>query len=262
MKILRLGHAMYAFATRGGKRYLIDPFFDLNPGCPEKYTQTEFLQSVDGVLLTHGHFDHVSGLSLLKQANPEVLVVCQYELGMLLIREGFQNVYPINLGGSVALEGVTATMVPARHTSSYRETEGNPIYAGESAGYVLEFTGDHTVYHSGDTAITMDMKLIQDLYEPKIAILSASGHFTMGPREAAYAVRNLLRVRYVIPSHTFPTEATAARKDVWQNLVQNVPAVNAMMGRDEELAELLQDDPHTRVVILGYGEERDFDMSD
>ncbi|ANX10671.1 hypothetical protein ABE41_001415 [Fictibacillus arsenicus] len=103
-------------------------------------------------------------------------------------------------------------MVQAKHTSSYGETEGTPIYAGEAVGYIFDFHNDHTLYHSGDTAIMSDMKLIQDVYEPTIAILSSSGHFTMGPKEAAYAVKNLLNVQYVIPSHTFPTKKRLLRQ--------------------------------------------------
>jgi L-ascorbate metabolism protein UlaG (beta-lactamase superfamily) len=258
MKITRLGHAMYLYTTKQGDRYLIDPFFELNPGCPEEYTRPEFLSTIRAVLLTHGHFDHVSGLNLVKECNPDVMVVCQYDLAMILIQEGVTNVFPMNFGGTVQLQGLTATMVVARHTSSYGETKGKPVYAGEAAGYILNFDGDHTVYHSGDTTFTTDMKLIQDFYQPDIAVLSTSGHFTMGPREAAYAVRNLLNVKYVIPSHTFPTKSEAPRKDVWEILVSNVPPVQFMMEKDAEFSELLADYEQTTVVPLGYGEVREF----
>ncbi|MCL6453862.1 MAG: metal-dependent hydrolase [Alicyclobacillus sp.] len=255
MKIRRLGHAMFEYTTKDGHTYLVDPFFDLNPGCPESFLSADHLATLGGVFLTHGHFDHVSGLERVKQANPDVMVVCQYDLAMLLLQQGLSNVFPINFGGTAELPGVAASMVVARHTSSFGETEGRPVYAGEAAGYVFAFTGDHTVYHSGDTTFTLDMKLIQDFYHPDVAVLSASGHFTMGPREAAYAVRNLLDVRYVIPSHTFPTKAEAPRPDVWETLTANVPPVQFMMGKDRELAEHLAGYEKTQVVVLGYGEE-------
>jgi L-ascorbate metabolism protein UlaG (beta-lactamase superfamily) len=244
--------------STAGKNYLIDPFFDLNPGFPPDLNHKDFYQSIDCVFLTHGHFDHTSGLSKLVEHKPNIMIVAQYELALLLLQQGMRNVLPINLGGSVSFDDVTVTMVQARHTSSYRETEGTPVYAGESAGYIFDFVDDYTLYHSGDTALMSDMKLIQDVYQPEIAILSSSGHFTMGPKEAAYAVQHLLNVNYVIPSHTFPTNETAASPESLSQLLKAFPVVEDMIGKDNELKDLLKDDQQIEVIPLGYGEERDF----
>lgn len=260
MKIQRLGHAMYVLKSKEGKNYLIDPFFDLNPGFPEELNTASFYQSIDCVFLTHGHFDHTSGLPQILEHKPEIMIVAQYELALLLLQQGIKNVLPINFGGSVSFDDVTVTMVQARHSSSYGETTGTPVYAGESAGYVFDFKNDYTLYHSGDTALMADMKLIQDVYQPEIAILSSSGHFTMGPKEAAYAVRNLLNVKYVIPSHTFPTNETAASPESLAQLLAAFPVVEFMIDRDNELKELLKDYKKTNVIPLAYGEEREFQL--
>ena len=45
-----------------------------------------------------------------------------------------------------------------------------------------------------------DMKLIGELYKPDLAMLPIGDRFTMGPREAAYAI-GLLGVKHVIPMH-------------------------------------------------------------
>jgi L-ascorbate metabolism protein UlaG (beta-lactamase superfamily) len=187
------------------------------------------------------------------------MVVAQYELALILLQKGIKNVLPINFGGSVSFDDVTVTMVQARHSSSYGETEGTPIYAGESAGYIFDFNDDYTLYHSGDTALMLDMKLIQDLYQPEIAILSSSGHFTMGSKEAAYAVKHLLNVKYVIPSHTFPTQETAASPESLTQLLQAFPVVGFMIDKDKELKELLKDYQKTEVITLAYGEGRRFE---
>jgi L-ascorbate metabolism protein UlaG (beta-lactamase superfamily) len=259
MRILRLGHAMYIFKSTNGKNYLIDPFFDLNPGFPQHLNQKDFYDSIDCVFLTHGHFDHTSGLAKLVEHKPNTMIIAQYELALILLQQGIKNVLPINIGGSVSFDDVKVTMVQAKHTSSYGETEGTPVYAGESAGYIFDFNNDYTLYHSGDTALMADMKLIQDVYCPEIAILSSSGHFTMGPNEAAYAVNHLLNVQYVIPSHTFPTNKTAASSESLSQLVNAFPVVEYMMGKDHELKDLLKDNPKTEVITLGYGEERSFE---
>ncbi|HEX9223661.1 MAG TPA: MBL fold metallo-hydrolase, partial [Candidatus Acidoferrales bacterium] len=61
------------------------------------------------------------------------------------------------------------------------------------------------LYHAGDTAVFGDMKLIGELYRPDVACLPIGDLYTMGPREAAYAIR-FLGVRHVVPMHyaTFP----------------------------------------------------------
>jgi len=61
------------------------------------------------------------------------------------------------------------------------------------------------IYHSGDTNVFGDMRIIRELYAPEIVMLPIGDHYTMGPREAAYAC-NLLKPETVIPMHfgTFP----------------------------------------------------------
>lgn len=257
MKILRLGHAMYLLTSKQEKKYLVDPFFDMNPGCPEEYLKEDFLGSIDAVFLTHGHFDHTSGLSNITRVNPDVLVVAQYELALILMQKGVKQVYPLNFGGSIQLEDVKVSMVPARHTSSYGETEGTPLYAGEAAGYIFNFHDDHTLYHSGDSTMMPDMKLIQDYYQPDVAILSCSGQFVMGPEEASYVVNNLLDVKYVIPNHNFPTQEQALRKETLASMLNQFPIIETMMEKDLQLKKLLEHHPKTSVVMIGFGEEKE-----
>jgi L-ascorbate metabolism protein UlaG (beta-lactamase superfamily) len=95
-------------------------------------------------------------------------------------------------------------MVNAIHSCGIQDGD-KIIYGGEASGYVVRLPGGLTVYHAGDTAVFGDMKLIGDLYKPDVALLPIGDQFTMGPREAALAIR-LLGVRHVIPMHfaTFP----------------------------------------------------------
>jgi L-ascorbate metabolism protein UlaG (beta-lactamase superfamily) len=73
-------------------------------------------------------------------------------------------------------------------------------YGGEPAGYVITFPGGAKVYQAGDTAVFSDMALIGEIYKPDVAILPIGDLFTMGPLEAAHAVR-LLGVQHVIGGH-------------------------------------------------------------
>jgi L-ascorbate metabolism protein UlaG (beta-lactamase superfamily) len=110
----------------------------------------------------------------------------------------------MNLGGTVQLNEVAATMVEARHSSGAQDENGTH-YVGVAAGFVLTVKDGPVLYHSGDTGVFGDMKLIHDLYEPEVAMLPIGGHFTMGPKEAALAVR-LLAAKTILPLHfgTFP----------------------------------------------------------
>jgi L-ascorbate metabolism protein UlaG (beta-lactamase superfamily) len=73
------------------------------------------------------------------------------------------------------------------------------------AGGVLGIAGGPVLYHAGDTTVFSDMQLIRDLYHPTVVMLPIGGHYTMGPTEAALAVR-FLQPDTVLPLHfgTFP----------------------------------------------------------
>ena len=95
-------------------------------------------------------------------------------------------------------------MTNAFHSNSI-EDNGQRIYGGEAGGYVVTLPGGVIVYHAGDTALFSDMKLIGEIYRPQIACLPIGDVYTMGPKEAAYAIK-FLGVKHVIPMHyaTFP----------------------------------------------------------
>jgi L-ascorbate metabolism protein UlaG (beta-lactamase superfamily) len=110
----------------------------------------------------------------------------------------------MNLGGTAQLNEVAVTMVEAKHSSSAQDERGTH-YVGVAAGFVLTIADGPILYHAGDTAVFGDMKLIHELYRPEVAMLPIGGHYTMGPKEAALAVR-LLEPQTVLPLHfgTFP----------------------------------------------------------
>ena len=51
-----LGHATFLITTPGGKSLLIDPWLQNNPACPDQHKK---IDSLDTMLLTHAHFDHI-----------------------------------------------------------------------------------------------------------------------------------------------------------------------------------------------------------
>ena len=223
-----LGHAAFRITTPTGKVVLIDPWIASNPSCPAELKK---LEGVDTMLITHGHFDHIAdAVELGKKFKPQIVAI--YEIGQWLESKGVQNVQAMNKGGTQRVGEIEVTMVNAIHSCGIKDGD-QIIYGGEACGYIIRLPGGLTIYHAGDTAVFTDMKIIGDLYAPDLAMLPIGDHYTMGPREAALAIR-LLNVHHVIPMHfgTFPP----------------------LIGRPEQLRQLTQDIHGLEVHELKPGE--------
>jgi L-ascorbate metabolism protein UlaG (beta-lactamase superfamily) len=203
------GHACVEVRTPGGLTMLIDPWFG-NPRSPKPAEQVD---RCDVMIVTHGHFDHFGdALAIASRTRPTWPAI--HELSLWLGRNFAHKdlVIGMNKGGTVDARGVKVTLTHADHSAGdIYGTAEVPIYLGEPVGAVVELENGFRFYHSGDTALFSDLRLIGELYRPEFAMLSIGGHFTMGPREAAMAVE-WLGVQHVMPIHfgTFPILAGTA----------------------------------------------------
>jgi len=190
-----LGHASFRVDTPGGKRIYVDPFLHGNPKCPESELEPE---RCDLILITHGHGDHVGDTVAIHQRFG-CPVIAPVELREWLTTQGVADdggSNSPNKGGTVAVDGVKATLTDANHSSSTNDG----TYAGEPCGIVVELEDGYKLYFAGDTNVFGDMSLIGRIYAPDVAILPIGDHFTMGPREAAVALE-LLGVIRCVPCH-------------------------------------------------------------
>lgn len=195
LKLTWLGHASALIQTTAGQHVLIDPFIKDNPATP---SSKKNLKSVDVMLITHGHGDHLAdAVEIAQKHKPKVVGI--YELCAWLQKKGVENTMPMNKGGSQMVGDIRVTMVNASHSSGI-DDGGQTVYGGEPCGYVIEFENGLKIYHAGDTCVFGDMHIIHELYHPDIALLPIGDLFTMGPQEAAYAC-HLLKPKAIIPIH-------------------------------------------------------------
>ena len=185
------------------------------------------VKKADVLVCTHGHYDHIAdAMELGKREGTTVVGI--FELCSWLQRKGVKQVAPMNKGGTQVVADVKITMVHAVHSCGIQDGD-QIVYGGEACGYVLEFSNGVKMYHAGDTNVFSDMAIIRDLYSPTIAMLPIGDHFTMSPREAAYACK-LLKPEFVIPMHfgTFPL--LTGRPSRLQELAPEVKVVELKPG--------------------------------
>jgi L-ascorbate metabolism protein UlaG (beta-lactamase superfamily) len=202
LSITWLGHSTFVLGLPSGKRVLIDPWLG-NPNCPAAFAKPESLKPIDLILVSHGHSDHLGDAIPCARATGAP-VVCMFEVGLYLADKGLQNVKDMGIGGTQRVAGVDITMTASTHSGSIVD-DGQIVYLGGAAGFILRAPELPTIYFAGDTGIFGDMKMLGELYTPTIAFLPIGDLYTMGPDTAAIAAK-WLGVKQVVPMHwgTFP----------------------------------------------------------
>jgi len=195
MKVTYYGHSCFS-ASIGGKTLLFDPFIT-----PNELARHLDLSSVpaDIILLSHGHQDHVADVvTLAKRTGATVL--CSFEIYLWLEKQGLEKFMPMNHGGTAQLQVATAKMVNAVHSSALPDGSNG----GNPCGWVIQ-SPEGNFYYSGDTALTLDMKIIGETAPLKFAALCIGDTFTMGITDAIRAA-DWVGAKQVLGVHydTFP----------------------------------------------------------
>src|SRR5262245_24928901 len=217
-EVLWLGQACFRITTPGGKVIVIDPWLQKNPKAPPEYRNLDALGKIDLILVSHGHFDHFDdAVPLAKMHN--VPMYGPAGLNQLLLTLGILpgNLVPrFNVGGSILpFPGIKITMTHAAHSSEFNwkpatpsnearvggwPQTGDETLVGDAAvGFVIQLENGFKIYHSGDTGLFGDMRMIGEYYRPDLALLPIGGNFTMDAADAAFATREYLKPKYAIP---------------------------------------------------------------
>ncbi|CAG9171719.1 metal-dependent hydrolase [Cupriavidus pampae] len=210
-EVLWLGQSATRITTPGGKVIVIDPWLITNPKTPAAYKDLSALGKVDLILVTHAHNDHLADAPALAKLN-NAPIWNGGGMGQALITLGMVPpplAQRFGKSGTImpfGPNGVKITAVHAEHSSEL--VWKNPAtgkdethYGGEPVGYLIELENGFKIWHMGDTGLFGDMRLISERYKPDLVMIPIGGHFTMGPQEAASALRDMIKPKYAIPIH-------------------------------------------------------------
>lgn len=204
-----LGQSAFKITSPQGKVIVIDPWLKNNPLTPPEFKTLENLGKVDVLLVTHGHWDHFADAPAIARLN-NVPMYAPGDMNASVVALGIlpPELAPrFNKSGTVEPSpGIKVTAVHAEHSSVINwknpTTNKDEIHAGgEPVGYIIELENGFKIYHMGDTGLFGDMKMIASYYKPDLLMIPIGGNFTMGPKEAAYAARELLNIPKIIPMH-------------------------------------------------------------
>lgn len=183
MKLKYLGHSAFEISILDYK-ILIDPFLIK---CPDY----DYSKTTD-IFVTHGHSDHLGdSIKISKETNATITGV--FELANYCAEFGAKT-RAISLGGWIDYSWGRVIAVFATHSSSFEQR-----YLGAPVGYIFDIDGIK-IYHSGDTGLNYEMKLIGELYAPEYSLLPIGGNYTMDIEHCAIASK-FLKTKNVIPMH-------------------------------------------------------------
>ena len=177
MKITYLGQSSFLIHSKG-QNLLFDPFISSNPLAAS--IRVEDI-TCNYVLLTHGHADHVEDAENIAKNN-KATIISNFEIVSWYENKGISG-HSMNLGGKWKFDFGTVKYVNAIHSSMLPDGS----YGGGAGGFVV-WNDERSFYFAGDTALTLDMKLIPMLCPTlDFAILPIGDNYTMGYEDAVIA---------------------------------------------------------------------------
>ncbi len=180
-----------------GIKLVIDPF--LAPHNPMTAVTAGEIEA-DYVLVSHGHWDHMSDAVALAKRTGATLI-SNFEIAEWMEEQGVEKTHGMSTGGAYTFPFGRVKLTIAHHGSVLPDGSNG----GNPCGILFHFNDGNDVYFAGDTALTLDMKLIGEDGGVDLALLPIGDNYTMGPDDAIKAAQ-YVKAKRVIPIHynTFP----------------------------------------------------------
>ena len=217
MKATFHGHACFV-VERDEKRVIIDPFLTGNPAADIGPDQ---LPRLDAILLSHGHGDHLGDAVALSERH-QAVVVATYELAKFCAHHG-ATTHGMHIGGAHQFPFGRVKLVPAFHGGQV-EGDKTGSYTTNPCGVVVTI-GGKTVYHTGDTGLTLEMQLLAGKID--LMLVPIGDNYTMGVEDAARAVE-FVKPKSVIPMHYNTWDLIRADPQEFRRLVGKTAAVTIL----------------------------------
>jgi L-ascorbate metabolism protein UlaG (beta-lactamase superfamily) len=208
-KLTYFSHSAWMIES-GVHRILIDPFLDDNPTSPVKARDVK----PDFIIVTHAHGDHF-GDTLAIAKNNRAMVIANFEIAGYCADHGVQS-HGMHIGGSRTFPFGRVKFTPAWHGSTFPDGSSG----GTPTGVLIMLEGK-TIYHSGDTGLFSDMKLIAEMNPIDIAMIPIGDNFTMGLADAVKAVE-FLKPKKVLPMHYQTFDVINSDPAEFKKLVQKL----------------------------------------
>lgn len=209
LKLTYLSHSCFILDD-GTHQLIIDPFITGNPTLPK----LNFDINAKFIVLTHGHGDHVGDSLSLAKKN-DALIIAVNELANYVQEQGAKG-HNMHIGGGFNFPFGRLKFTIAHHGSANNEGR----YMGSPAGVVITM-GGKTIYHTGDTGLFYDMKLIGELNKIDTMMLCIGDNFTMGIDDAVKAVE-FVNPDLAIPMHYRTWGIIEADPDEFKQKVEKI----------------------------------------
>lgn len=220
VKIQFFGYAGYKIITESGKHLVIDPYLNDNPVAPFK--ADEFDQ-VDLLLITHNAYDHLGDApEILRKYNCPVVCAKDVVHNLTTVHGIDPDLMRVSIWGMLMeVEGVSLRSIESHHWS-FSVSPDNQLISGPAMGFIVDAAPDVRIYHPGDTAITYDMKMWAELYQPTVGLMHVSLPENSLPHMECYKCGELtvheallasqwLGLEHIIASHYIDPEAEDVR---------------------------------------------------